>query len=443
MLAIRQVTQLNTGKKTAGVDGKKSLNHVERMKLLTLLNNAHDWVHKELRTIPIPKKNGKTRMLKVSTIADRAWQCLVKYALEPAHEAVFHPYSYGFRVGRSAHDAQKIIFQQLNSYHRGWEKSVIELDIRKCFDTIAHSAIMKRLIAPQYLKKCIFRCLKSGSNPEFPEQGTPQGCIISPVLANVALNGIEDIHKSVRYADDMIFFLKPGENPQKILQKIKDFLGERGMEINNEKTKITAATNGFNFLGWYFKVQRNRKFRSIPSEENYKTFREKVKSIVNNSNYGAEVKSRKLAPLVRGWRNYHRFCKMNGSRFSLWFINNRAYKVFLKQPKITRTRAEELIRKAFPAVPYSENKFINVKGGKSPYDGDIVYWSQRESKNYDGITSQLLKKQSHTCGMCGYKFLPGERVHLHHKDGNHNNSKKNNLEVIHRSCHQYIHMSMT
>ena len=177
LLAIRQVTQLNTGKKTAGVDGKKSLNHVERMKLLTLLNNAHDWVHKELRTIPIPKKNGKTRMLKVSTIADRAWQCLVKYALEPAHEAVFHPYSYGFRVGRSAHDAQKIIFQQLNSYHRGWEKSVIELDIRKCFDTIAHSAIMKRLIAPQYLKNVYFGALSREVTRNFRNKEHPKAAL--------------------------------------------------------------------------------------------------------------------------------------------------------------------------------------------------------------------------------------------------------------------------
>ena len=99
LLAIRQVTQLNEGKKTAGIDGKKALTFKERFELLTMLNQAEDWKHQELREIPIPKKNGKTRILKIPTISDRAWQCLAKYALEPAHEATFHSNSFGFRTG--------------------------------------------------------------------------------------------------------------------------------------------------------------------------------------------------------------------------------------------------------------------------------------------------------------------------------------------------------
>jgi RNA-directed DNA polymerase len=108
LLAIRQVTQLNAGKKTAGVDGRVSLNFEKRFDLdESLRANTFTWKHEKLREIPIPKKDGTTRMLKVPTIADRAWQCLAKYALEPAHEANFHSRSYGFRTGRSAHDAQK------------------------------------------------------------------------------------------------------------------------------------------------------------------------------------------------------------------------------------------------------------------------------------------------------------------------------------------------
>jgi len=130
MMAIRQVTQLNAGKKTAGVDGKASLSYEERFALSEQLRQSiNNWKHSKLREIPIPKKNGKTRLLKVPTIADRAWQCLVKYALEPAHEATFHARSYGFRTGRSAHDAQKILFTNLNSHAKGIEKRVIELDI--------------------------------------------------------------------------------------------------------------------------------------------------------------------------------------------------------------------------------------------------------------------------------------------------------------------------
>ena len=175
-LAIRQVTQLNPGKKTAGIDGKASLTFKERLELNEIIKSkANNWKHQGLREIPIPKKDGTTRILLVPTIADRAWQCLAKYALEPAHEATFHPRSYGFRTGRSAHDAQKILFLNLNSRKNGINKRVIELDIEKCFDRIHHTAIMENLIAPKQLKLGIFRCLKAGTNVGFPDQGTPQG----------------------------------------------------------------------------------------------------------------------------------------------------------------------------------------------------------------------------------------------------------------------------
>jgi group II intron reverse transcriptase/maturase len=458
LLAIRQVTQLNAGKKTAGVDGKASLNFEERFQLEDFLKkNYLNWHHSKLRQIPIPKKDGKTRILKVPTIADRAWQCLVKYALEPAHEATFHARSYGFRTGRSAHDAQKILFLNLSSQANGIEKRVIELDIEKCFDRISHTAIMDNLIAPQGMKRSIFRCLKAGVNPEFPEQGTPQGGVVSPLLANIALNGIEDIHQAsgrkdgkrcmvsqaVRYADDMVIILRPEDDAQKILEKISQFLADRGMNISEKKTKITASTDGFDFLGWHFKVQSNGKFRCVPSVDNFKAFRQKVKAIVNCSNYGSRVKAEKLAPLVRGWRNYHRFCKMDGSRFSLYHTRYRAFKVFNKETKNERESSISLVNKSFPKVPYSENKFVNVQGEKSPFDGDITYWSERNSKLYDGETSKALKRQNHTCGHCGLKMLSEERVHLHHIDGNHGNWKTKNLLAIHSSCHDYIHMGKT
>jgi RNA-directed DNA polymerase len=450
-LAIRQVTQLNAGKKTAGIDGKKSLNFKQRFELEEkLAKDNTDWKHQGLREIPIPKKDGTTRMLKVPTIADRAWQCLAKYALEPAHEATFHANSYGFRTGRGTHDAQKNLFYFLSSQANGKEKRVIELDIEKCFDRINHSAIMKNLIAPASLKLGIFRCLKAGTNIGFPDQGTPQGGVVSPLLANIALNGIEGIYKygygvntkepSIRYADDMVIVLRPQDDAKVILEKISEFLAARGMNVSEKKTKITAATDGFDFLGWHFKVQKNGKFRSIPSKDNYKAFREKVKKIVNNSNYGAVVKANKLAPIVRGWRQYHKYCNMDGTKNKLWHINHRAFKVFNKETKQNRYTAAKLANIAFPYVPYSENRFVKVKGEKSPYDGDIAYWSKRNSKLYDGHTSKALKRQNHSCATCGLKFISEERTHLHHVDGNHNNWETKNLVAIHHSCHQYTHM---
>jgi group II intron reverse transcriptase/maturase len=233
-LAIRQVTQLNAGKKTAGVDGKASLTFEERLALSEELEtNVNTWKHNKLREIPIPKKDGTTRILKVPTIADRAWQCLAKYALEPAHEATFHARSYGFRTGRSMHDAQKLLFDNLKSHANGIDKRVIELDIEKCFDRINHSSIMEQLIAPLGIKTGVYRCLKTGVNPGFPEQGTPQGGVVSPLLANIALNGIESINRycdretkgkwrepSIRYADDMVIILRPQDNAEEILKRM-------------------------------------------------------------------------------------------------------------------------------------------------------------------------------------------------------------------------------
>ena len=140
---------------------------------------------------------------------------------------------------------------------------------------------MEQLIAFKGLKLGIFRCLKAGVNPEYPEQGTPQGGVVSPLLANIALNGIESIHRykdaggkviepSIRYADDMVIILRPEDDAKSILDKISQFLAERGMKVSEKKTKLTATTDGFDFLGWHFKVQSNGKFRCVPSVDNFK-----------------------------------------------------------------------------------------------------------------------------------------------------------------------------
>ncbi|WP_445301711.1 group II intron reverse transcriptase [Microcoleus sp. MON1_C1] len=282
---------------------------------------------------------------------------------------------------------------------------------------------------------------KSRSQPRISRTRNPTRGVVSPLLANIALNGIEEIHQSVRYADDMVIILKPKDDAKAILDKVSEFLAKRGMKVSEKKTKLTATTNGFDFLGWHFKVQNNGKFRCVPSADNFKAFRQKVKHIVNSSNYGATDKAEKLAPVVRGWRNYHRFCKMDGSRDSLYHIETRAFKVFNKESKQSRYTSKKLLDKAFPSVSFSENKFVNVKGEKSPYDGDIAYWSERNSKLYNGETSKALKRQNHKCGKCGLKMLSDEKVHLHHVDGCHSNWKINNLLAVHESCHDYLHMS--
>ncbi len=236
----------------------------------------------------------------------------------------------------------------------------------------------------------------------------------------------------------MVFFLKPNDNAELILGKVEKFLAERGMRVSQEKTKVTTTQNGFDFLGWKFLVQRNGKFRCYPSKDNYEAVKKKIKEVVNNSNYGAREKAKKLTPIVRGWRNYHKHCKMD--KHKLFLTRKRTWKVFNKETKLNRNQTDKLIEQAFPDVSYSENKFVMVAGDKSPYNGDTIYWSKRNSKLYDGKTAKLLNKQHHSCGYCGLKFINEGRIHLHHIDGNHNNWKESNLMAIHESCHDYIHM---
>ena len=166
LLAIRQVTQLNTGRKTAGVDGKKALEAAQRLALFDVLaKNWKQWKHLPLKRVWIPKSDGTKRGLGIPTIADRAYQCLLKYALEPAAEAMFNAHSYGFRAGRSCQDVQQGIFNNLSS--NGLTKRVLELDIQKCFDAIDHKFIMRSIQLPRAAKIGLFRAIKAGVKGEF------------------------------------------------------------------------------------------------------------------------------------------------------------------------------------------------------------------------------------------------------------------------------------
>lgn len=438
MLAIRQVTQLNSGKNTAGIDGISSITTKQRFLLeQELLREGMKWKHMGVRRLNIPKPDGTIRPLKIPTIRDRAWQCLVKLVVEPAHEAKFHAHSYGFRPGRCAHDAQKVIFLNLKSTSNGKSKRILELDIEKCFDRINHSTIMDNVIAPRFIKSGLYKCLKAGVDPNFPDQGTPQGGVVSPLLANIALNGIENIHPSIRYADDMIFILKPHDNEDVILSNIKQFLAQRGMNIKLSKTRLTQATNGFDFLGWNFSVKDSGKFVSRPSDENYSNLKKKVKNLVNNSTIKIKDRISKITPIVRGWRNYHLYCDMSDHK--LWDLDNYVFKKILKNRTYSLDSSIKLVREAFPKIGYLTNRFVNVKQDKSPFDGDYSYWSKRKSKIYNVMTLRLLQKQSYTCSYCNLKLNDDEDIHLHHIDGNHDNWASYNLTVMHKTCHQLSH----
>jgi RNA-directed DNA polymerase len=278
LLAIQQVTQLNKGKNTAGVDGKKALEPSQRFALYeVLVNNWKQWKHKPLKRVYIPKADGTKRGLGIPTISDRAYQCFLKYVLEPAAEATFNARSYGFRPGRSCHDVQKLIFDNLNSLKKGISKRILELDIEKCFDKIDHKFLMQSVQLPKTAKQGIFRAIKAGVRGEFPssESGTPQGGVISPLLANIVLNGLENVGHEIRfkrlsrvqtdaingfrYADDVVFILKPEDDPEILRKHIDNFLEIRGLKVKEAKTKVVNSTDGFDFLGWVRLVLASRK----------------------------------------------------------------------------------------------------------------------------------------------------------------------------------------
>ncbi len=287
-LATRRVTQDNQGKKTAGIDGVKALSPSERMELVEELKLGSK--PKPTRRVWIDKPGrDEKRPLGIPTMYDRALQALVKLALEPEWEAKFEPNSYGFRPGRSCHDAIGAIFSSIKFK----PKFVLDADIAKCFDKINHQALLKKLNTHPKLRRQIKAWLKAGvidNKVLFPtEDGTPQGGVISPLLANIALHGMEEILKEyasklpgkggkaskaqaisiIRYADDFVILhenLTVVEQCREILVK---WLSEMGLELKPSKTRLAhtlceyqSEKPGFDFLGFNVRQHSVGKYNS-------------------------------------------------------------------------------------------------------------------------------------------------------------------------------------
>nr|WP_231516630.1 reverse transcriptase domain-containing protein [Planktothrix paucivesiculata] len=287
-IAVRRVTQDNQGKNTAGVDGIKTLNPKQRMKLVGKLKLTNKG--KPTRRVQIPKPGStETRPLGIPTINDRALQALVKLTLEPEWEAKFEPNSYGFRPGRSCHDAIEAIFNSISKK----EKYVLDADIAKCFDRINHKALIDKLHTYPTLSRLIKSWLKAGymEGKELfhTNEGTPQGGVISPLLANIALHGMEERVKQyaetlkgnkrnnrrslnlIRYADDFVIMHEDLNVVKKCQEIIADWLGNMGLGLKPSKTKLThtfkeiEGNTGFDFLGFHIQQHKVGNYRSSKS----------------------------------------------------------------------------------------------------------------------------------------------------------------------------------
>lgn len=340
LLAVRRVTQDNRGKKTAGVDGLKSLSPQQRLALARGLRFDHR--AKPARRVWIPKLGtDELRPLGIPTIADRARQTLVRFVLEPEWEARFEPNSYGFRPGRSCWDA-------IEAIHIGTSRKakwVLDADIAKCFDRIDHRALLDKIQTSPTIRRQLRASLKAGvldAGELFPtEEGTPQGGPLSPLLANIALHGLESLVKQsfprtsrrpnvplvVRYADDFVVMHEDREVIEQCRERISEWLGPMGLELKPSKTRIVHTLErvdgqiGFDFLGFSVRQYPAGKTRTAhgtngkalgfktnikPSREAVRRHSLKLREIVRrNRSSGQEVLIKELLPVIRGWTGYY------------------------------------------------------------------------------------------------------------------------------------------
>lgn len=322
VLAVRKVTT-NKGKRTAGIDHVLWDTDARKINAVCSLKRR-GYKALPLKRVNIPKKNGKMRPLGIPTMKDRAMQALYLMALEPITETTADANSYGFRKFRSTADA-------IDALHRWLSRDcspqwILEGDIKGCFDHISHQWLLDNV---RIDKRILEKWLKSGvvfnKMPQPTVEGTPQGGIISPILANTTLDGMERMLKEryrvnyidgrlyhpkvnyVRYADDFIVTADKRETLEDVKCMLIEFLRERGLTLSEEKTLITHISEGFDFLG--FNVRKyNGTLLIKPSSKSQKRFTEKLHEVVFKKNKAVAQQKliEELNPVLRGWGNYYR-----------------------------------------------------------------------------------------------------------------------------------------
>lgn len=497
MLAVRRVTQDNQGKKTAGVDGVKSVPPRQRLAMVEHIHPNH-W--ERLKTQPVRRvyipKPGKAekRPLGIPVMGTRAQQALVKLALEPEWEAKFEANSYGFRPGRSAHDAIAAIYIFINQK----AKYALDADLKGCFDNINHQALLHKLNTYPALRKVIKTWLTAGvvDNGVFEatSSGTPQGGVISPLLANIALHGMEtQVTQAftyregkpnfVRYADDFVVLHATEAGVKKAKEVLETWLKDIGLELKPSKTRITHTFQpyqgviGFDFLGWtvrQFPVGKTHTgkaghygpplgFKTLirPSKEAVKRHLTELGQVIRthrNRTQGQLI--RELNAKIGGWTRYHRtvaaakvfdhceyilFLQLQrwakyrhpnkGKRWvahKYWHVDNGNGWIFTDQQVTLRDHPQTHIQ-----------RHVKVKGTASPYDGNLVYWSQRLSKHYllSGIKGKLLQKQAGKCRWCELHFKEGDVIEIDHITPRNQGGGEelSNKCALHRHCHDQRH----
>jgi RNA-directed DNA polymerase len=497
------------------VDGVKSLPPAARLELLGKLKLTGK--SKPTRRVWIPKPGrDEKRPLGIPVMYDRALQAVVKAALEPEWEAAFEPNSYGFRPGRSPHDAIK----QIKNCIQNEAKFVLDADIAKCFDRINHEALLNKLNIKGKVRQQIKAWLKSGVIDQgaftATSEGTPQGGVISPLLANIALHGLEETLKQyaetldirypggkmnmrcrrdkrksltlIRYADDFLVLHKEKAVVQRCREIISEWLKGIGLELKPEKTRLahTFKTQlsedgkaGFDFLGFHIQQYSAGKYRSnktaegkmlgfntliTPSAKASKTHQEEVGRLIlkhRSSPQAALIKD--LNPVIRGWTSYYK----NSDAQTVGELTKQDQLTYLKLRRWAKRRcgnindghqkywttiggdnwvfatregnANSLRLLKHRETSCSSTNYVKVKGDKSPYDGDTVYWSTRMGAHPElpSRKAYLLKRQKGKCTHCGLNFQEWDALEVDHIIPRTLRGKDEymNLQLLHRHCH--------
>ncbi|MBV8703936.1 MAG: group II intron reverse transcriptase/maturase [Acetobacteraceae bacterium] len=497
LLAIRQATQRNAGRNTPGIDGVVCRTPRDRVALLESGLDLKGHKPQPVRRVYIPKANGKMRPLGIPTIRDRVMQAVVKLALEPEWETRFEANSHGFRPGRCAMDAIEAIFIALGQ--EGSSRWIFDADISGCFDAIAHQPLLAKL--PTFTRT-IARWLKAGSIDmgawHASETGTPQGGILSPLLANAALDGMERLFgcedrdgnpvkavtkrgmdKSVvliRYADDFLVTAPSKEVLDRHARpKIEAFLAERGLVLNQEKTRIVSIDEGFDFLGFTARKFHDGKLLIRPEKAKVLAHLREIKAYLDaHKQIPAGAVVRTLTPVVRGWTMYYRHaCAARSFSYAdhrvwqmLWTWARRRHPtksqrwVKVRYFRPTRSRVWNFADAAKPGsamLPwYSDTKIIRhtkVRGRSSPLDPDArPYWEERRRRRLEARClsrqrQELLRAQGYACAECGVPFDPDEDADMmdaHHAKPRHKGGGNgvSNLRLLHRWCHHRHHQRM-
>lgn len=497
--AVKRVTE-NQGRKTPGVDGETWGTPKAKWIAVSRLSKIRGYRPKPLRRVWIPKPGKKEkRPLGIPTMLDRAMQALHLLALEPVVEMTSDIKSYGFRSDRSTADAMVELFHLLSP--KTGPQWVMDADIKSFFDRISHDWLIKSVPMD---KRMLRKWLKAGVMDQHKlmatEDGTPQGGIISPCLANATLNGLESGLKAhlcemfgktkgsklkvnvVRYADDFVVLANSKELLEETIKPwVVKFLAERGVELSVEKTQITHIENGFDFLGWNFRKYVPKSHRRVPkllikpAKSNVQAFYRRVRDAIGNS--GAmtqEALIRRLNPILRGWANYHspvvaketfskldniifwrlwRWAKRRHPRKSADWIRKQYFHsiggrnwVFAKPYR--NDRGEVMHRQLYQLASTDIVRHKRLPGAYSPFDPEHeLKWEALRTKRmqhklrYRSQVLNLYTRQKGICALCGYKISKETGWHDHHivrrVDGGPDTLI--NRALLHPNCHAQLH----